>query len=796
MHPWNPSSRILAGILGFLGLLWLAGRVIPAMPVVFPETGGPVLLGNDPWFHLHQTRGSVANFPKLLRWDIAANFPKGRRSDAAGAFNQIAAALAILTGGREPGREHLIRVLAWTPVVFGLLSLAFAYGIGRELGGPRLGVLAVACRVLFPGGELERTLLGFGDYHALEILLASVSVWSFLKFSKSENVRDPRFPAALLASIPAALFFFTWLGAPVHLLLFLAAFWIAFTFTPGKGDAAKTAAKSLAYFAALFLWIGIIGWIHPQAILAPGLFRITLTGLFVHVLLLFLVLRWLCRSPRSGEALRWILPVVLILVFAITLFVSPSLRDHLRSLFEPRSPFIAEHESVGWQSWWVNFGPLLPWLGFGLVAMGQGSLPSSSRLALLYGLGWALLWQISSDFGYQAAAWIPLLAAFGLESAIRRFDTWKPAPWALPTATLGLTAFLFVIASIRVPWMKEEEVRRLLVATPAWTESMDWLRENTPPPALPTTYLAAPWDPKNGFEFPTGSYGIFSHWQHGNLICALAVRHAVSASSYSPVFARWMLTRTEAASLRHLDKNGPVSYLVLDAKSICDSFLGEAVQAGVSVDDIQVEEGEADLHGVRVPMISFGEPFRESTGARLYLGDGSGFEHYRLVHESAQESFIRYRMIPELEAVTLLSTSIETPEQKAEWLPLTKSGQTWTEDGGSYFCYSGGFVPTVKVFARVSGCRLEGTASPGAKVRITLPLRSETSGRTFVHRSEATADPSGKVHLLIPYSTERDAPRTSVHATGSCRIESGGKTIDLEISELDVATGALRTFAF
>jgi dolichyl-diphosphooligosaccharide--protein glycosyltransferase len=146
--PGGSIRRTVLELLGFLALagLWTAVRVIPALPSVFPGGDEVVLLGNDPWFHLHQTEGSIEHFPHLIRWDVGTNFPSGNRVAAAGLFNLGAAAVSMAFGGVEPAPALVPLVLAWSPVFLGALSLVFLYLLAREIGGSIAATLTILLR--------------------------------------------------------------------------------------------------------------------------------------------------------------------------------------------------------------------------------------------------------------------------------------------------------------------------------------------------------------------------------------------------------------------------------------------------------------------------------------------------------------------------------------------------------------------------------------------------------------------------------------------------------------------------
>jgi len=288
---------------------------------------------------------------------------------------------------------------------------------------------------------------------------------------------------------------------------------------------------------------------------------------------------------------------------------------------------------------------------------------------------------------------------------------------------------------------------------------------------------------------------VLSHWQYGNLIPALGDRMAVSARTRSGTFIEWFLEQDEAASHARLGERGEVRYVIVDAVSVGESFPGEALQTGMTLDAFQVVEETIILDERDIELLSFGEDFRAAIGARLYLGDGPGMSGYRLVCESTQQSFLRYRAFPGIRAVELRSTLVEEAAMREKILPLTAPGESWTERG-PFFCYSGQMSSAVKIFERVRGANLKGRITPLAKARIELELYSPFTERRFTYRQSATADAEGQVAFTVPYAgasadSSSAPPPRRVHATGPYRLFVEGRDpLDVHVPEDAVVNGA------
>ena len=772
--------------------------------MVFPKDEVPVLLGNDPWFHLHQTRGAVENFPRLIRWDTGSNYPRGSYAAPAGLYNLTSAAVALVIGRGEPSTELITAVIAWSPLVFGLASLFFFYGLAHEWGGHRFALIALAIRVFFPGSELDRTVIGFGDYHAAEICLATLGLWLFLRFSRrvgTDQKTTVLWLNAWAAGLPFGIFLFVWTGAPLHFAALLVAFAAAWVHAMVRGRAdSRLAGHFVPYFAGLYFTVAIPGWLFPDLVMIGSGFRVTLVALAVQTLLCLRVRGWMPGlAGRIGMGKTFLLVAADGALALLAFYLSPErIRDLAATIAGERNPFIAEHQRVDLRFLWETYGLLVIWILPGIVGMLRSTFFAKETVTG-YLLVWLALWGMSSDFAYLIAALMPLLLAIGMQDfpgVIRSAAGGAGSPLRfLPAVALLVTGVVLIpLDKVRAPFLHRGDVAGMVVATPPWREAMAWLRTETAKPPLAPIHLASPWSKGRGFDYPQGSYGVLCHWQYGNLIPALGDRVAVSARTRSGTFIEWFLEQDEAASLARLRRKGEVRYVIVDAASVAESFPGEALQAGMEMDAFQVVEETIALGEGDIELLSFGDDFRAAIGARLYLGDGPGMERYRLVYESPQQSFLRYRAFPEMRAVELRSTLVEDEAMREKILPLTASGESWTEPG-PYFCYSGQMSSAVKIFERVPGVTVSGKVVPLAKVKIELELYSPFTTRRFTYRQSATADAEGQVTFILPYAAETSADGHShpqrVHATGPYRLSVEGRdSIALEVPEKDVLAGS------
>jgi asparagine N-glycosylation enzyme membrane subunit Stt3 len=97
-------------------------------------------------------------------------------------------------------------------------------------------------------------------------------------------------------------------------------------------------------------------------------------------------------------------------------------------------------------------------------------------------------------------------------------------------------------------------------------------------------------------------------------------------------------------------------------------------------------------------------------------------------------------------------------------------------------------IDRVAIFEIVPGALVEGAATPGSRVGISLEL--EVGGGKLGYRAGTVASESGRYQLRLPYATDEAASR-EVRAVGVYLLESGGHRAELEVREAEVRAGAV-----
>jgi oligosaccharyl transferase (archaeosortase A-associated) len=195
--------------------------------------GGRVYFsGNDPWYHLRQVRYTVRHWPWTMPFDPWTSYPTGTSVGQFGTlYDQLVATAALIVGLGSPTEQTTALVLLFAPAIIGTLVVIPTYLLGKRFGGRFGGVIGVAILALSPSTFLARTVVGFSDHHAAEVLFQAIAVAVIVvalavaerEKPVYEQFRDREFTSlrrpvgwAALAGFTITLYIWTW---PPGLLL-------------------------------------------------------------------------------------------------------------------------------------------------------------------------------------------------------------------------------------------------------------------------------------------------------------------------------------------------------------------------------------------------------------------------------------------------------------------------------------------------------------------------------------------------------------------------------------------------
>ncbi len=714
---------ILLAIVVGLGL-WV--RVAPPWPLVLGEGGEIRLFDTDSYFHLRHARWTAEHFPLIQREDPFL-FPSGSRALYAGLYDVAIAAAAKLGLGVD-------LAAAFAPAILGAAAFVALFWLGAVVAGPAVGALAALLLLLVPGIFLSRTLLGYADHHAAEVVLGLATVAGLTRCLRSPESRWWWRPAALHA-LPLSLFLFTWYGAPLYVALAGLTLFAVVTLVIARGDDAGALARAATRYT-----LGVLIVIVPAAAVAPwlmhskGAFAIAVGGLVaIGGLLPFYA--WVARRLTSRVSARMVglgtlaLAAAIAMVVARLEFAGLTIGAHLLGA---KDPLVAEHSGQGLrQLLFLGGAPaLLACLALPLAlrdAWRRRDAAATLTPVLLSTLVVAM-WLTTKDYGYAAPAYLALLAALVIARAAR----------VRPILTAGAVALAVIVPIWPLGWAAPPipargMMQEAMIIDDGWSQAMRWMRERTPP----------------------GRYGVRAFWHFGHIVSALGERMPLASGGISRFVARWLLLEDEAKAT-----TGYARYTIADAQTATEFFFSSVKMLDGDPRDYQ-QPGPGGLW-------TFNERQRRTMISRLFVDDGDGLSRHRMVYASPQHSALSY--LARDGRIARRAAPLDEPGKRRAWEQQARTGAVKN-------IYGVTIEPSVKIFEEVAGARLSGSAAPGARVEARLSLRAIAADHAFTWRGVATAGADGHYEVVAPYPTERAGDETDVRAAGPYELRAGGELL-------------------
>ncbi len=843
--PWVDSRVLgylaaLAVALFFLLSFYIRG-VIPADAVF--RAGITGFASDDAVFHMRLVENTIANFPHRLTYDAFTMYPYGYFLHWGPMFDQLIAFFSLLVGLGSPGQETVNTVGAYFPAVMGALVVIPVYVLGRELADRKTGVLAALLAAILPGDYLSRTILGFTDNHVWEIFFTTLMMMFFVLAIKRGGhlsfklwlERDwHALRAPLVYSFFAGVAFGGYLLGWTSGVLFGVIFGIFLVLQyiidhlEGRSTEYLGVIGGVAYLVAMVMVLPFVQGNYTFDSGHYSLLHLVVTG---GGALVFILLGIVSRKFRGMPGYYY--PVFVAGFIVLTLLLIKILAPGLygasvgqwQFIFEGRSGgglTIAEAQKfppgVGLSYFGFNYYLTMP---FFVADTSDPNNPNpwhsvtSSPWLILFIPCYALLayyiyrqrrpehlllfvWSVfilvialaQRRFTYYYAVNVALLSSF-LGGRILDFFGWQELKGRLEyprvlrmSLSLGLVLLLLVFypsGGEYLPWslaMKYTRGGPIGYGYYEWNEALTWMRYNTPDPGL--DYLGVYQRPPPGepYPYPPEAYGVMSWWDYGHIITYWGHRipnanpfqagigggpnHAPGASTFltapdeetaDRVLAN-LSARPGEYGARYIATNAYMAYAIVDVFFKWNDLSDEEI-ARKYYTPVQTNRG--------IQMVPSQDYYRLMV-SRLHIFDASGLKHYRLVHESPPNPF----------------TKGGRWEQGHRMIYNQLYGGSLSEEPTGY----------AKIFERVKGARLQGTAEPGEKVTVTARIRTN-QGREFTY-TQTTTSRNGSFELVVPYSTEGPLPGQTnfdTAPTGPYTLTIGNRTLEVRVSEEDVLEG-------
>lgn len=343
-----PGTRLSASVVAAIVVLLFFGvglylRIAIPYDQVF---AGDIIkfAGYDSWYHVRLIENLVHHFPRLVNFDPYTYYPYGQNVFWHPFFDWLVGGITLLCGLGSPSTHTVDIVSAYVPAVLGALTVIPVFLIGKVLFNRWAGVLAAGLIAIMPGESLGRSLLGFTDHHAAEILLSTTAFLFLILAVKSAQERQLTLSYlknrdwavvsrpviySLLSGIFLGVYLLTWVGGLLILLAIFTYFVVQFMVDHLRRQSTE--------------YLGIVGtllFLAALVISAPFLTRSTYSVLFTLspiiavVALFFLTGMSRLLVKRGLKAAYYPLTLVFLGLVALAVFylVAPSL---LKTMLEP-----------------------------------------------------------------------------------------------------------------------------------------------------------------------------------------------------------------------------------------------------------------------------------------------------------------------------------------------------------------------------------------------------------------------------------------------------------------------------
>lgn len=564
-------------------LVWLAAILVVAagLRVWAPwddvlGTGRVNFLETDAWYHVRLVENQVRNFPHRVTLDPYAS-PGGQYVAVAPLLDTVIATAVVVTQGRHASVDYIERVAALVPAVVGVLAVVAVWALATIAFDRRAGLIAGLLAAILPGHFLDRTLVGFVDHHALEVLLAfatlaalalgtsgqegtsrqeSTSRRSTLLSTSNLLSTSDLLPAAA-AGVLLGLYLLAWASGSYFVAIL--AGWIVLAALMCNPERAIASAKIAAITASVAL---LIVWVFQD----PALFRYnTQIASLAGLLAASLAVLFLAR--RFAIAIAALALVTAVLVIGAWIFV-PSLVQQVTidlNRFRPDPTRMAVLEarplflySGNWDWWqpWIFFRSGFYAGAIAVIALAVTvwrSRRADHLLIVCFTLANFAATVGQNRFGYYL---VPATAVVCGWLATRILD-WGGVPHAdnpnPPARTLipfqRELAVIVVAGAIVAPNIVTAAVTTTRVGgmSEYWFNAMQWLRDNTPEPFGSADHYLARYDGTG----PPASFSVMNWWDQGYWIVQTAHRVPVAnpTQGAAPVAARFFTETDEATAL-------------------------------------------------------------------------------------------------------------------------------------------------------------------------------------------------------------------------------------------------------
>jgi oligosaccharyl transferase (archaeosortase A-associated) len=793
--------------------------------------------GNDAWYHLRQVRYTVRNWPQTMPFDPWTSFPTGTSVGQFGTlYDQLVATAALIAGGGSPSQQTTALALLFAPAVVGTLVAVPTYFLGKRFGGRFGGVVGVAVLALSPSTFLARSVAGFSDHHAAEVLfqvLAVAAIILALVVAEREkpvyeqfigrdlsNLRRP-VGWGVLAGVGMLLYVWVWPPGLMLVGIFGVFLLVVLPIEYLRGESPE----HVAIVSGVALAVAGVGFLATF-----NTFEVSVTNFSVlHPAMAFagavgcVFMAWLARAIEARDLPRLYYPGAIFGLFALGVLVMALFAPDLLSFF------VRQLEGV------VGFGasatsltvaeaipPRNPWqflfgsyrlalvtaiAGAAVMALRLVLGRSNDRAAILFILVWAAFMTAATltqqRFNYYLLVPVAVLNAYFVGQVLRYIGSTSALSGLRNLEAYQVLSVLAVVALITAPFAiggsaataagsyanRQSGVSQDITG---WDSSLYWMANNTPSEGTygggnESMARYGTYNRTDDFNYPDGAYGVLSWWDYGHWITTLGNRipTANPFQQGARQAANFLLApnASRANEIARMPDGEGVRYVMIDW-----SMADPAGGALFSVPFTWYNDGPLSIwdsvtpiaqpsSGQQQPTTSFlayEQRYYESMRTRLYAFHGSAVEPEPIV--------VDYERPQRLPDGSLRSAFVPSGNESAikRFENMSAARQFVEEEGtaqiGGVGSYPQERVPALEHYRLVRGSQENALARSRSFAR-TAFQRLRTTG---LNATELFATPTNWVKTFerVPGATVtgQGPPNTTVEATVEMRMPTTNNT--------------------
>ncbi|EKE01691.1 MAG: hypothetical protein ACD_21C00072G0014 [uncultured bacterium] len=841
-------------LLLVLGAIMLYIRISPIYAKVF--TNWPGAYGNfvsfsadDAVYHMRFVHNTLHHFPSRVLFDPFTHFPFGSHIAFGPLFTLILATVAWIAGLGHPSPELVNHVAAFIPPIMGALCLIPLYLIARKIFGKTTAILAAFVLTFLPGEFLNRSALGFADHHVAEVLFSTATCAFFVyalaaarslgfAFTHSAHKNNrPTLLYSLLTGITFGLFTLIWQGA-----LMFGAIFLIFFITQLLIDHIKN--NNTDY---LLLLAGLT-YILPAIITLPYTLSVPLTLypssnllILATMLAIFLVCYLLHLALRHNKLTRDLYPLALAAIFILIVFILnkcfPQIYAHMRYalqlLFHPTPGMLTVSEvhpaiigpdgKLTTQLFWRNLFWAMP-----LTITGLGFLAyrvyNNLRSAEVFLLVWTLTIIAATcaqiRFNYYLAINAALLSGYAAYFMLNLISNLKfKGKFYIKLQKFSFFTFFFVfvffIVDPIIMFLMDHAVPSGVHISREWYNTLIWLKKHTPDPQgkiinknfdYTSGYYPIPKNLDAHYNYPKNAYGVMSWWDVGHQVTYIAERIpnatpfqlGIVENNGKDGMAPFFTSTNEKKAIRNLDEVG-ARYIIVSRDMVSSKFKGMGIWCNDTKGWDKLTTIKAKLPN---KIIKFKAPiesqkFLQSMANRLFYNDADGLQHFRLIHESEGDYYVKIRraLIDKHNPIKTSSSELLFKKYNRALDNIKRINQTWANTDKTVFVYS--IRPPVKmskIFEKVKGATIIGEVPSNivsnTPVKLTLKLKTKY-GRIFTYK-QTTKVNNGKYKFIVSYPTTTmrgDGYSYDIKSVGNYQLKINDQTIEVSVPESTVMLG-------